>query len=325
MNAEAHMTETNTSNPAEALYAKLDRAVADGQRRRAKAERKKARARANAANYEPSIVSFIDVLGFRALLNSRSAAEIHDIILKLREFTTPDDTPVRRTKDIRLMSHAFADSVSDAVVRVRPFDTQYSDGAFFQELHDLLLIQIQCVGSGVLVRAGVAIGDAHVGLDGKGPVFGPAMVRAYEIESSEAIFPRVVVDEAAYQCFLVDTRLHKEDHDPEEEARYVNGLLRIGEDGTRFIDYLAASEYEFDDFSGYLEFLHAHAELIRENLYSGHRPPVHRKYVWLARYHNDVVQTLRGEFVSCARSTEVFTGLYETDPIPYLEALLIAL
>lgn len=319
------MTESSTPNPAEALRAKLERAVVAGRRRRAKADREKARARANVASYESSIVSFIDVLGFRALLNSRSAAEIHDIILKLREFTTPDDTPPRRIKDMRLMSHAFADSVSDAVVRVRPFDTQYSDGAFFQELHDLLLIQIQCIGSGVLVRAGVAIGDAHVGLDGKGPVFGPGMVRAYEIETSEAIFPRIVVDEAAYKRFLVDTRLHKEDHDPEEEARYVNGLLRIGEDGTRFIDYLAASEPEFDEFSGYLAFLDAHAELIRHNLDGGHRPPVYRKYVWLARYHNDVVQTLRREFESGLRSVEVYAEVYETNPISCLETLLIGL
>ncbi len=319
------MTETGVPATTDALYAKLERAVVAARRRRARAERAKAKARGNAGNYEPSIVSFIDVLGFRELLNSRSAAEIHDIIVNLRELTTPDDTPERRKKGMRLISRAFADSVSDAIVRVRPFNTQYSDGAFFQELLDLLFIQIQCIGSGVLVRAGVAIGDAHVGIDGKGPVFGPAMVRAYEIESSEAIFPRIVIDEAAYQHFLVDARLHREEHGPEEEARYVNGLLRIGEDGTRFIDYLAASESEFDDFGGYLSFLDAHAKLVRSNLGGGHRSSVRRKYVWLARYHNDVVETLRGEFRSSVRSNEVFEELFGSDPLSYLETFLIAL
>jgi len=307
----------------EALRTKIERAVAAGQRRRANAERKKARARANAASYEPSIVSFIDVLGFRALLSSRSPGEIRDIILKLREFAAPDEMPARRMKDVRLMSRAFSDSVSDAVVRVRVFETQYSDGAFFHELLDLLHIQIQCIGSGVLIRAGVAIGDAHVGLNGKGPVFGPAMVRAVEIETEEAIFPRIVIDEAAYQRFLTDTRLHKEGHDAEEEKGYVDRLLRVGEDGTRFIDYLAASESEFDDFGEYVTFLDAHAELVRRNLGAGHRPAIHRKYVWLALYQNEIVETLRAEFETGARSIAAFEEVYETDPITCLMKLRV--
>lgn len=319
------MVEPETPDSAEAIRAKLEHAIVAGERRRAKAAREKAKARANAANYEPSIVSFIDVLGFRALLKSRTAAEIHDILLKLREFTTPDETPARRMKDIRLMSRAFADSVSDAVVRVRVFDTQYSDGAFFHELLDLLHIQIQCVGSGVLIRAGVTIGDAHVGLNGKGPVFGPAMVRAFEIEDVEAIFPRIVVDEAAYQRFLIDTRLHKEGHTVEEEVRYVDRLLRIDEDGRRFVDYLAASETEFDDFRGYAAFLNAHAELVRDNLRHSHPPAIHNKYVWLARYHNDVVRTVRGHFESGGRLVRAFEEAFETSPISYLDKLRVGL
>jgi hypothetical protein len=317
------MAEPEVPNPTEALRAKLEQAIVAGQRRRDKAKREKARAQANAASYEPSIVSFIDVLGFRSLLASRSAAEIRDVILKLREFTAPDDTLAYGIKGKRLISRAFADSVSDAVVRVRVYETQHSDGAFFHEMLDLLHIQIQCIGSGVLIRAGVAIGEAHVGLDGKGPVFGPAMVRAVEIETGEAIFPRLAIDEAAYQRFLIDTRLHKEGHDPEEEARYVDRLLRLGDDGTRFIDYLAASESEFDDFGEYLEFLKTHAELVRDNLVRGHRPAVRRKYVWLARYHNEVVKTLRTEFKSGRRSVPAFEDEYGPNPLTYLETLRI--
>lgn len=51
-------------------------------------------------------------------------------------------------KDARLLSRAFADSVSDAVVRVRVFDTQFNDGAFFHELLDLLHAQVECIGLG---------------------------------------------------------------------------------------------------------------------------------------------------------------------------------
>ncbi|WP_434730713.1 hypothetical protein [Rhizobium binae] len=195
------MDDEKWARAAETITAAMDKAVEQGRRRRAKAEREKARARANATDYEPGIVTFIDVLGFRAMLSDRPAGEIHDIILSLREFTTPEVENFRRMKEVRLSSRAFAESVSDAVVRVRVFDTQHSDGAFFHELLDLLHIQVQCINHGVLIRAGLAIGSVHVGLNGSGPVFGPAMVRAYEIESGEAIYPRIVVDDAAYEQF----------------------------------------------------------------------------------------------------------------------------
>jgi len=273
--------------------------------------------------YEPSIVSFIDVLGFRDLLATRHAHDIRDIMLRLREFTTPDDPEKpRRMKEARLFSRAFADSVSDAVVRVRVFGTQYRDGAFFHELLDLLHAQIRCVGSGVVIRGGVTIGDAHVGLDGKGPVFGPAMVRAYEIESHEAVHPRIVVDEAAYDAFLSDTRLHKEDHSVDMEARYVDKLLRVDADGTRFIDYLAGGEPEFDHPGEYFEFLDNHAALVRGRLATT-TGAVRLKFEWLAGYHNSVVGQIMGEFTDGARSAEAFREEFDCDPLPLLGAMIV--
>lgn len=306
-----------------AISAAIDKAVKQGSRRRAKAEREKAKAHANATDYEPGIVTFIDVLGFRAMLNNRTAGEIHDIMLSLREITKPEVEHYRRMKEVRLSSRAFSESVSDAVVRVRVFNTQYSDGAFFQELLDLLHIQVQCINNGVLIRAGLSIGDVHVGLNGSGPVFGPAMVRAFEIESGEAIYPRIVIDDAAYEQFLSDARLHNEHHDREEEAEYVNGLLRTGEDGTRFIDYLGASENEFEMFDDYLAFLGRHAELIRQNLSASHRPAIRRKYLWLARYHNDIVAQIRLRFESGELCAETFLALTGREPAAVLDELLV--
>ena len=100
-------------------------------------------ARVPREGYEPCIVSFIDVLGFRDLLATRHAHDIRDIMLRLRKFTTSDEVEKpRRMKDARLYSQPIADWVSDAVVRVRVYDTQYRDGAFFHELLDLLHAQI---------------------------------------------------------------------------------------------------------------------------------------------------------------------------------------
>ena len=41
--------------------------------------------------YEPCVVSFIDVLGFRNLLATRSANDIHGLLKQLEQFTRPDE------------------------------------------------------------------------------------------------------------------------------------------------------------------------------------------------------------------------------------------
>lgn len=317
------MDDDKWAQTAETTETAIEKAVRQGRRRRAKREREVAKSRADAAGYEPGIVTFIDILGFRAMLGSRPASEIHDIILSLREFTTPEVEQFRRMKEVRLSSRAFAESISDAVVRIRVFDTQHSDGAFFQELLGLLHIQVQCINHGVLIRAGLAIGDVHVGLNGSGPVFGPAMVRAYEIESGEAIYPRIVVDDEAYEQFLSDARLRHEDHDLEEESGYVNGLLRTGEDGTLFIDYLGASESEFEVFEDYLALLERHANIIRQNLTASHRAAIRRKYLWLARYHNDIVSLVPLRFGSGDLSAENFLAVTGKDAAGVLDGLIV--
>lgn len=271
--------------------------------------------------YEDCIVSFIDILGFKELLK-RPASEVMRILKILRHFATPrEQTKPRRMKEMRLMSRAFAESVSDAVVRIRVYETQYRDGAFFYEMLDLLHAQIDCVNSGVLIRAGVTVGRAHVGANGEGPVFGEAMARAYRIESDEAVFPRIVIDEAAYQAFLSDVRLQSEDNDFDEERKHVDGLLKVGEDGTRFIDYLRGASKEANDMAEYYTFLDRHAQLIRNGL-STTDGRTRRKYVWLARYHNDVLNELLGR--PSKKRAAAFQDAWGFDPIEFLRAAKIS-
>lgn len=237
--------------------------------------------------YEDCIVSFTDVLGFRRLLKSREATEVMDVLNQMQLFrqSVDDDKPVK-VKDARLTSRPFAFAMSDAIVRVRPYNTQYRDGALVWELFDLVHAQIEMVNRGVLVRGGMTVGQAYIGLKGQGPVFGPALARAYEIETDEAVYPRIVVDDALLEAHRADKRLWMSGNSYADEKKAVAGLLATGDDGIRYIDYLAQIG-EFDSPAHYLEFLGRHAELIRkgrEETKTDRRTA--RKFEWLARYHN---------------------------------------
>lgn len=250
--------------------------------------------------YERAIVTFIDVLGFRSLLTTRHAGEISEILQLLRDYTRGDghEEPRPRSSDeIRLYSQSFSDSVSDAVVRVRTTETQSQDGPFLFELINLMHAQIECLNRGILIRGGLTIGQVHIGLNGEGPVFGPAMVRAYEIEQSEAIYPRIMIDESAIEEFMNDPLLWQEGQFDENDLEMAQRYIAVGEDGSYFLDYLSAADAgEFDDGEiGRFSFLMRHRDLIEQQLQST-QGRVRRKFIWLANYHNHFVARLRTRY-----------------------------
>lgn len=250
--------------------------------------------------YEWAIVTFIDVLGFRSLLATRDAGEILEILQLLRDYTRGDghEEPRPRSSDeIRLYSQSFSESVSDAVVRVRTTETQSQDGPFLFELINLMHAQIECLNRGILIRGGLTIGQVHVGLNGDGPVFGPAMVRAYEIEQGEAVYPRIMIDEGAIEEFINNPLLWQEGQFDENDLEMARRYIAVGEDGSYFLDYLSAADAgEFDDGEiGRFSFLMRHRELIERELQSA-QGKVRRKFIWLANYHNHFVAGLRTKY-----------------------------
>jgi len=247
--------------------------------------------------FERCVVTFIDILGYKHLLKTRHAEDIVKVVNALRSFAAgdADDWP-NRSDEVRLYTQAFSESVSDAVVRVRTVDTRSKDGPSVYELIDLTSAIIECVNQGILIRGGMTIGPVHVGQNGEGPIFGNAMVRAYEIEENEAVYPRIMIDDEALQAYLQDESLWRSGKFSSNEAQM--GLLHIGvaEDGSHFVDYLRATDGLFDDgVAGQLTFLMKHRKLIVDGLQSADAK-ARRKLVWLANYHNKFIAELRAQY-----------------------------
>jgi hypothetical protein len=199
----------------------------------------------DARGYERCLVTFVDILGYRELLKTRHSSEIQEALEALRNFARgdgDDEEPPSRSDEVRLYSQAFSESVSDAVVRVRTVDTQSLDGPCLYELLDLMHAQIECINRGMLIRGGMTIGRTHVGLDGRGPIFGEAMVRAYEIEQGEAVHPRIMIDDDAIAAFLTDPSLWQHGQFDENDAEMALRFIAVSEDGSYFLDYLRAAD-----------------------------------------------------------------------------------
>src|SRR3954465_2363109 len=68
--------------------------------------------------YQPCIVTFIDILGFRTLIENRPPKEVYKVLQSLKHFTNPVED-LFGGANISI-SRAHARSVSDAVVRRPP-------------------------------------------------------------------------------------------------------------------------------------------------------------------------------------------------------------
>jgi hypothetical protein len=180
---------------------------------------------------------------------------------------------------------------SDSVVRARPFDSEYNEGAFFNELHALVYAQADLANLGILIRGGVTVGDIYFD---DGVLFGPALVASYDLESSQANYPRIVIDPAALNIFRNDRQLWADHHDLEDEIHYLKAILQRGDDGLWFIDYLGAIRIELEEPSvEYPAFLRRHKALILENGVTGSKSSrVMYKYLWLVNYHNAACKRL---------------------------------
>lgn len=124
------------------------------------------------ANYEQRAVLFLDVLGFKQLIN----ANREDLIEEALNITTAE-------RGSQYSVSAFSDNM---VV-----STEFSRG---YELYGLMQFASNLTFSllrlGILSRGGIAVGS----LRHKGSiVYGPALVEAYQIESQIAVYPRIVL------------------------------------------------------------------------------------------------------------------------------------
>jgi hypothetical protein len=217
--------------------------------------------------YKRSIVSYIDILGFRDLIESRPAGEISKILRILAESVEPD--PLFTSARIRFTKF------SDTVIRSTPFSVRKPQKFIF-ELRHILHSHIALIPQGIIVRGAVTIGDV---VQSWKVVYGKGLVRAYELESKKDSPPRIVIDSDV----VAKLRLNFED----EENGELNRLLRT-EDSVTYLDYLRACEIELNvPEQEYPLFLRLHRNLIRSCLRKyADRPSVLQKYEWLKSYHN---------------------------------------
>ena len=241
----------------------------------------------DAVSYEQAIVTFVDILGFRALVRDKSASAVAAAITRLQETV---QAPAEGKRSGKTIGPPHVHAFSDCVVRVRPVTGADDFGpTFVREVADLGTIQAALAHAGVFVRGGVSVGDIH---STARQVFGPALIRAYELESELAHVPRIIVDPGAVKRFrersIPPSRMRT-------EVAAMRRALRHADDGLWFVDYLRAGTRALQDERDVREFLRQHRAQIAEAAATvGIASSVLPKYLWVANYHNGACERILG-------------------------------
>lgn len=234
------------------------------------------------AVYRTALISFIDILGFREIVAKRSCQEIERILSLMKHFSGGDDTGEQY--DAKVVQF------SDSIIRIRPIDSKANEdgnyGVLFHELCDIGMMQGDLANQKVSIRGAVTLGQIAYE---SGHIFGPGFIRAYDLESRIANFPRIILDYSILKGMMEDSRLFSDHNSTEDEYNYLKRQVKLGSDGIHFVDYIRVTMNNMDDpeYSSRNFLLHLKQHILESITAKDSITPESTRYLWAARYYNE--------------------------------------
>ncbi len=218
--------------------------------------------------YKQKVVFFIDILGFKKIIEGKPPREIIDII---DDILMCISLRIKRSKKITQFSDSFVIS----------FD--YDDAReLLTTLVTICLIQENLLQKyNILLRGGCAIGELY---HTKKYVFGPAINEAYQLEHEISNYPRIIISDAIIEEW---SKYFSPNNTP-MDTHFLERKLTKDTDGFHYIDYI--SYIDFNKESGELnEYWANYMSKIKPYIIEGsnHRDlKIRQKYDWLKDKYN---------------------------------------
>ena len=176
--------------------------------------------------YEQYIVGYLDLLGAKSQMNNDADSTflrtVYDCYKTAEAFTTN----MREIIGSPFKTKIFSDNIIIALPSAGTEPNNHPIIALNRMSAIVGMLQRTLLGRNILSRGSITYGELFID---DLIVFGKALIQAYEIESTVALFPRVVISEDAQKY---DTKL-----EPNNRHTSVNHL-RKDNDGMFFLDYL---------------------------------------------------------------------------------------
>lgn len=235
-------------------------------------------------NYENRIVLFLDILGFKKIIEETMDKENENfektsfLIETINEMTKiAGITPKETTKNVT----QFSDSI---VISFKENDTKEIPKLFYnlqRLISNLLAREILC-------RGAISYGKLY---HKDNLIFGPALVDAYETESQAALYPRIILDKSLldimeFHYSLENTHQYRKISFESD----IDSYLKIDTDDKFYVDYFSGLVMFFEG-----EKLFNVYSKLRKLIINGLRhknPSLNIKYSWMKNKYNKIPDTL---------------------------------
>lgn len=234
--------------------------------------------------YEKRICAFIDILGFKELVegkNKKSANEIHRLFSRIQNnYSKRFDFEINKTPSNVNFTH-FSDTI---VLSSNQIDAYNFEGILLA----IILMQISLIlDEGALLRGACSLNDLF---HSENALFGKALNDAYDLETKSAIYPRIILPKD-----LIDELFGSENS--MQFHRILNaGYLTKDNDGHWYIDYIMVRPELFSQRIIYAEYSNKIEELIDTHINSSSES-IKQKYQWLQeKYSKALARYQKGNF-----------------------------
>lgn len=242
--------------------------------------------------YDNRIVLFLDILGFRSIIENtvKKGIDKQQTILTLHNNLEDIGVFVR--------SKLKGEKLSTAV-------TQFSDSiivSFLEEDKKLILrliktiqeLIIDLVNKNILCRGAISYGKL---IHTNRVVFGPALNDAYETETKAALYPRIILDRT-----IIDIGSQHKDvqmtlfGDYDYAKTKILSLLKKDTDEKYYIDYFPNNMLEPHNRLGLdvLQYIKSLRSIIINGL-KANKPDLKVKYGWMKNKYNSLIHSLKQE------------------------------
>ncbi len=158
--------------------------------------------------YENRLIAFIDILGFKEIVRSSETDDskiefLHSVLNYLKSWEISESWSLQL---VEIEEDAQKKGVENFDIRGKTNSTSFSDSIVvsvevennINEMASTLIVNLAYIGAilfekGILFRGGLTIGNLiH---NENGTVFGQGLIEAYQLESNNAKFPRIVLSD----------------------------------------------------------------------------------------------------------------------------------
>lgn len=186
--------------------------------------------------FTKSIVAFIDILGFQNLVDKTTNKLEEKTISNLDTALKTGFESAKKSFLNKECKECKVSMFSDCICFSCPYiyssasEVEIEDG-LSSFLLSVLFSLTQLTKIGLMVRGGITIGNHF---QNERLIFSPALIKAYKLESTQAIYPRILIDDS----FIIEINKHFPNVPSHSESEYVLDWFRKDTDGKIFLNYL---------------------------------------------------------------------------------------